>query len=130
MGGAAVLACRHATIDDETPSGPRFVRECISLVFVLRCVHGIVFRGHRSNGLRDPWHGGGFLKPGSPASGNHWLLMPNGAHHVDLRAPHPQVPYTYMLHLRSIQSFLQANPTLSVNPTLTNPRSNACMRLP
>ena len=31
-----------------------------------------------SNGLLDPWHGGGFLKPGDPRSGNHWVLMPNG----------------------------------------------------
>jgi len=45
-----------------------------------------------SNGLLDPWHGGGFLKPGDPRSGNHWVLMPNGAHHLDLRGPHPQDP--------------------------------------
>eukprot|EP00755_Sulcionema_specki_P008997 Sspe_Gene.42458::Locus_20605_Transcript_4_5_Confidence_0.286_Length_1924::g.42458::m.42458/K01285/PRCP; lysosomal Pro-X carboxypeptidase len=38
-----------------------------------------------SNGLRDPWHGGGFLvqnKESCPV-----LLMPSGAHHVDLRLP-------------------------------------------
>ena len=45
-----------------------------------------------SNGLLDPWHGGGFLTPGSNSSGNHWILMPHGAHHVDLRAPHPDDP--------------------------------------
>lgn len=42
-----------------------------------------------SNGLRDPWHGGGFLTP-LENSKNHWILMPNGAHHVDLRAATPQ----------------------------------------
>ena len=45
-----------------------------------------------SNGLRDPWHGGGFLTPGPTSSGNHWISMPNGAHHVDLRGPHPEDP--------------------------------------
>ena len=47
---------------------------------------------HLSNGGLDPWHGGGFLTPGDPASGNHWVFMPNGAHHLDLRAPHPDDP--------------------------------------
>jgi hypothetical protein len=28
-----------------------------------------------SNGLLDPWHGGGFLKPGDPDTGNHWVSM-------------------------------------------------------
>lgn len=42
-----------------------------------------------SNGLLDPWHGGGFLTPGNASSGNHWLMMEHGAHHLDLRGPHP-----------------------------------------
>eukprot|EP00729_Bicosta_minor_P019693 gene19693-2216_t len=45
-----------------------------------------------SNGLLDPWHGGGFLTPGDPSTGNHWISMPHGAHHLDLRGPHPQDP--------------------------------------
>eukprot|EP01043_Picozoa_sp_COSAG02_P043389 COSAG02_NODE_3775_length_6252_cov_3.764505_5_plen_72_part_00 len=45
-----------------------------------------------SNGLLDPWHGGGFLTPGSASSGNHWVHMRSGAHHVDLRGPHPDDP--------------------------------------
>jgi len=45
-----------------------------------------------SNGGLDPWHGGGFLKPGSPNTGNHWIFMERGAHHLDLRAPHPEDP--------------------------------------
>jgi lysosomal Pro-X carboxypeptidase len=45
-----------------------------------------------SNGALDPWHGGGFLKPGDPSTGNHWILMQKGAHHLDLRAPNPADP--------------------------------------
>lgn len=47
-----------------------------------------------SNGLRDPWSGGGFLVPPPDAAktGNHWISMPSGAHHLDLRAPHPDDP--------------------------------------
>jgi len=45
-----------------------------------------------SNGGLDPWGGGGFIKPGNPDSGNHWIWMAKGAHHLDLRGPHPQDP--------------------------------------
>jgi hypothetical protein len=56
-----------------------------------------------SNGLLDPWHGGGFLTapPGSTTTGstssddnnnNHWVIMPSGAHHLDLRGPDPADP--------------------------------------
>ena len=47
-----------------------------------------------SNGLLDPWHGGGFLKATSTSndSSNHFLIMKSGAHHLDLRAPHPCDP--------------------------------------
>lgn len=43
-----------------------------------------------SNGLLDPWHGGGFLRdvgPSMPA-----VLLPKGAHHLDLRKPDPRDP--------------------------------------
>eukprot|EP00041_Stephanoeca_diplocostata_P017902 m.369509 g.369509 ORF g.369509 m.369509 type:complete len:520 (-) comp20851_c0_seq7:2048-3607(-) len=45
-----------------------------------------------SNGLLDPWHGGGFLRPFSNNDELHWFIMPQGAHHLDLRGPHPQDP--------------------------------------
>jgi dipeptidyl-peptidase II len=43
-----------------------------------------------SNGLLDPWHGGGFLQdlgPEMPA-----IILPNGAHHLDLRAANKDDP--------------------------------------
>eukprot|EP00592_Proboscia_alata_P004717 CAMPEP_0194378760 /NCGR_PEP_ID=MMETSP0174-20130528/37061_1 /TAXON_ID=216777 /ORGANISM="Proboscia alata, Strain PI-D3" /LENGTH=536 /DNA_ID=CAMNT_0039161017 /DNA_START=44 /DNA_END=1654 /DNA_ORIENTATION=+ len=43
-----------------------------------------------SNGELDPWHGGGFLPRYFETVGddtNHFCLMPNGAHHIDLRLP-------------------------------------------
>lgn len=47
-----------------------------------------------SNGGLDPWHGGGFLTPhaGGADDGIHWFFMPEGAHHLDLRGPHPSDP--------------------------------------
>ena len=42
-----------------------------------------------SNGLRDPWSSGGVVKPiGSLVS----VLIPEGAHHLDLRASNPLDP--------------------------------------
>jgi len=43
-----------------------------------------------SQGLLDPWHGGGFLKQWDRSMPV--LLMKNAAHHLDLRAPHPEDP--------------------------------------
>ena len=46
-----------------------------------------------SNGLLDPWHGGGFLE-GVGAKGREMpaVLVPKGAHHLDLRASDPRDP--------------------------------------
>ena len=43
-----------------------------------------------SSGLLDPWHGGGFLRQWTASCPV--LLMPGGAHHLDLRGPHPLDP--------------------------------------
>lgn len=43
-----------------------------------------------SNGLLDPWHGGGFLKQTTKSCPV--LIMEKGAHHLDLRGSNPQDP--------------------------------------
>lgn len=42
-----------------------------------------------TNGLLDPWSGGGFLVSASSA---YAMLLPNAAHHLDLRASNPADP--------------------------------------
>ena len=49
--------------------------------------HSLITNVIFSNGLLDPWHGGGFLKQARESCPT--FIMPNGAHHVDLRAAHP-----------------------------------------
>ena len=45
-----------------------------------------------SNGLLDPWHGGGYLtSPGNPDL-LPTVIIPSGAHHLDLRGKNPQDP--------------------------------------
>merc|ERR1712228_839619 len=40
-----------------------------------------------SNGLLDPWHGGGYLQ--SPGKDMPTIIIPSGAHHLDLRGKNP-----------------------------------------
>ena len=58
-------------------------------------VSNIIF----SNGALDPWHGGGLLLPKDTSrlhvhngNGVHSIFMKLGAHHLDLRGPHPDDP--------------------------------------
>ena len=43
-----------------------------------------------SNGLLDPWHGGGYLTP--PGDLLPTVIIPSGAHHLDLRGKNPKDP--------------------------------------
>lgn len=43
-----------------------------------------------SNGLLDPWHGGGYLE--SPGKDMPTIIIPNGAHHLDLRGKNADDP--------------------------------------
>ncbi|XP_053677966.1 lysosomal Pro-X carboxypeptidase [Anopheles nili] len=54
--------------------------------FLDRSITNIVF----SNGLLDPWSGGGVLR--SNNDNIKIVLIPEGAHHIDLRASNPQDP--------------------------------------
>lgn len=52
----------------------------------VREISNIIF----SNGLLDPWSGGGVLQTDNMAV--HVIIIPEGAHHLDLRATHPKDP--------------------------------------
>ena len=45
-----------------------------------------------SNGLLDPWHGGGFYPSDNADASNVFCVMPKGAHHGDLRKPEADDP--------------------------------------
>ena len=45
-----------------------------------------------SNGRRDPWHGGGFLRASDARPGGAVIVMEHTAHHQDLRLPHAADP--------------------------------------
>ena len=45
-----------------------------------------------SNGLLDPWSSGGILRSGKNKSGVVALIIPEGAHHLDLRGSQPADP--------------------------------------
>lgn len=44
-----------------------------------------------SNGILDPWHGGGVLQS-IPEQNITAIIIPHGAHHLDLRASNPADP--------------------------------------
>ena len=43
-------------------------------------------------GSRDPWHGGGLIKPTDAVPGGAVFVMETTAHHQDLRLPTPKDP--------------------------------------
>jgi len=52
-----------------------------------------------SNGALDPWSGGGFIAKSKDVisdyderRGLYWIFLKKGAHHLDLRGPHPDDP--------------------------------------
>lgn len=70
----------------------------------LKMFSNIVF----SNGLRDPWSSGGVLT--NISSSVVAVIIPDGAHHFDLRAQHPKdtfaVQEARQFHVRHISKWL------------------------
>jgi len=66
-----------------------------------------------SNGLLDPWHGGGFLKSVSPTLPA--ILIAKGAHHLDLRSSNPADPKSVIAarlqEVKTIQQWLLQHDT-------------------
>ena len=58
-----------------------------------------------SNGKRDPWHGGGFLREEDARPGGAVIVMEHTAHHQDLRLPHPADPQE-LVEVRGIEARL------------------------
>lgn len=77
----------------------------IIFYFIFSGVSNIVF----SNGLMDPWSGGGVLNSTNKAI--IVVLIPEGAHHVDLRASNDNdngsVIIARQIHLQNIQMWIK-----------------------
>ncbi|XP_055601430.1 lysosomal Pro-X carboxypeptidase [Uranotaenia lowii] len=62
-----------------------------------------------SNGLMDPWSGGGVLRSNNPSITV--ILIPEGAHHIDLRAANEKDPGSVIasrqIHLQNIQKWIK-----------------------
>lgn len=76
----------------------------VELVLIFRYASNIVF----SNGLMDPWSGGGVLR--APNDQITVILIPDTAHHLDLRAANsadpPSVVAARQIELNEIRKWL------------------------
>lgn len=59
-----------------------------------------------SNGLLDPWHGGGVLQS-YPLQNITSIIIANGAHHLDLRASNPADPADVVLARKAELSIIK-----------------------
>jgi len=66
----------------------------------LEAASNIVF----TNGLLDPWSSGGVLKP---VGGTAALIIPEGAHHLDLRAANPKDPVSVVDARKKERQFIE-----------------------
>ncbi|KAH8085517.1 dipeptidyl-peptidase [Aureococcus anophagefferens] len=73
--------------DDTTPD-PRRLTALYGGYEIPAKVTNVIF----SNGLLDPWHGGGFYPSDNADASNVFCVMPKGAHHGDLRKPEADDP--------------------------------------
>ena len=84
---AAQTSLCESLFDDTAPD-PTRLTELYGGYEIPAKVTNVIF----SNGLLDPWHGGGFYPSDADDPSNVFCVMPNGAHHGDLRAPEPDDP--------------------------------------
>ena len=60
-----------------------------------------------SNGLLDPWSSGGILRSGKNKSGVVALIIPEGAHHLDLRGTNPADPVSVKTVRKQERSYIK-----------------------
>jgi len=58
-----------------------------------------------SNGLLDPWHGGGYLT--SPGYEMPAIIIQEGAHHLDLRSSNPADPQSVIIARKDETNYIQ-----------------------
>jgi pimeloyl-ACP methyl ester carboxylesterase len=73
---------------DDTAPDPKLLANKYGGYAIPQNVTNVIF----SNGLRDPWSGGGFYPSKDAHPSNVFCVMPDGAHHGDLRGPRPDDP--------------------------------------